>query len=87
MLHQLLPSWSEMKTSLLVDAISDRRNDRQIGGNPTDVPDHVKYANTTKHPASVIVFGLFSSDGKKMPPVSFPPVYMHQQREIAAHSS
>jgi hypothetical protein len=26
----------------------------------------------TKHPASVMVFGLISSDGKKMPPYFFP---------------
>lgn len=55
-----------------VDAISNRRNDRWIGDDPTDVPDDVKYVNTTKHPASVMVFGLVSSDGKKMPPVFVP---------------
>ena len=87
MLRQVLPSCSQMKISLLVDAISDRRNDQWIGGNPTDVPDHVKYANTIKHPASVIVFGLFSSDGKKMPPVSFLLVHVHHHPGIAAHST
>lgn len=55
-----------------VNAILNRRNDRWIGGGPSDVPDNVKYTNTTKHPASVMVFGLISSDGKKMPPVFIP---------------
>lgn len=55
-----------------VDAISNRRNDRWIGNDPREVADHVKYANSTKHPASVMVFGLVSSDGKKMPPVFIP---------------
>ena len=43
-------------------------------GDPTNVPDNVKYAYTIKHPASVMVFGLVSSDGKKMPPVFSPSV-------------
>ena len=30
------------------------------------VPEHVKYTFKTKHPASVMMFGLISSDGLKM---------------------
>ena len=56
-----------------VDAMLNLRNDRWIGGDPADVPDKVKYANSIKHSASVMVFGLISSDGKKMPPYFFKP--------------
>ena len=55
-----------------VDSVSNWRNDRWIGGDPADTPEEYKYVNTTKHPASVMVFGLVGSDGKKMPPVFIP---------------
>lgn len=55
-----------------VDVCNNRRNDRWIGNDPANVPDAVKYTNSTKHPASVMVFGLVASDGKKMPPVFIP---------------
>lgn len=55
-----------------VDAHSNRRNDRWIGNDATNAPDAVRYTNCTKHPASVMVFGLIASDGKKMPPVFIP---------------
>ena len=55
-----------------VDSAPNRRNDRYISReNPKDVPDNVKHTFQTKHPASVMMFGLVSSDGKKMPPVFF----------------
>ena len=53
-----------------VDSVSNRRNDRFISpGIFSEAPPAVKYKYTTKHPASVMVFGLVASDGKKMPPV------------------
>lgn len=55
-----------------VDATCNRRNDRWIGGDPEDTPEAARYASTTKHPASVMVFGLVASDGKRMPPVFIP---------------
>lgn len=55
-----------------VDGYSNRRNDRWIGDDPAKTSEAARYASTTKHPASVMVFGLVSSDGKKMPPVFVP---------------
>lgn len=52
-----------------VDASLNRRNDRWIGNEPENYSDEVRYRNTTKHPSSVMVFGLVASDGRKMPPV------------------
>lgn len=36
------------------------------------MPDEHKNVFLTKHPASVMVFGLVASDGKKMDPVFIP---------------
>ena len=55
-----------------VDAASNRRNDRWIGDVPENYSDKIKYKNSTKHPSSVMVFGLVSSDGNTMPPVFIP---------------
>jgi transposase len=57
-----------------VDSVSNSRLDRYVSLDKTEeVPDNVKYKFETKHPASTMMFGLISSDGKKMPPVFFPP--------------
>lgn len=53
-----------------IDSTSNSRHDRYISKErPDNVPDNVKYTFRSKHPASVMVFGLVASDGKKMPPV------------------
>jgi Asp-tRNA(Asn)/Glu-tRNA(Gln) amidotransferase C subunit len=56
-----------------VDSVSNSRNDRFISTERIeDVPENVKFTYRTKHPASTMMFGLVSSDGKKMPPVFIP---------------
>lgn len=56
-----------------VDPVSNSRTDRYISSLPVkDVPDEHKNVFLTKHPASVMVFGLVASDGKKMDPVFIP---------------
>ena len=51
-----------------VDSTHNRRNDRFISiGTFSEAPAATKFHFKTKHPASVMVFGLVSSDGKKMP--------------------
>ncbi|XP_062541178.1 uncharacterized protein LOC134209203 [Armigeres subalbatus] len=56
-----------------VDPVSNSRTDRYISSLPVkDVADEYKNVYLTKHPASVIVFGLVASDGKKMDPVFIP---------------
>lgn len=53
-----------------VDKVRNSRNDRYITDMPVrDVPDHIKSIARSKHPSHIMVFGLVSSDGKKMPPV------------------
>jgi transposase len=56
-----------------IDQASSSRSDRYISQLPVpEVPDNIKHVSKTKHPASVMVFGLVSSDGKKMPLVFIP---------------
>lgn len=56
-----------------VDPVSNSRTDRYISSLPVkDVADKYKNVYLTKHPASVMVFGLIASDGKKMDPVFIP---------------
>ena len=56
-----------------VDQVSSSRTDRYISKLPaSDVPHNVRFVSKTKHPASVMVFGLVTADGKKMPPVFIP---------------
>ncbi len=56
-----------------IDSVSNSHLDRYLSSEKVeDVPDHVKFKYQTKHPASIIVFGLISSDVKKMPPYFFP---------------
>ena len=51
-----------------VDSYHNQRNDRFISvGTFSEAPAAIKFHFRTKHPASVMVFGLISSDGKKMP--------------------
>lgn len=53
-----------------VNSVTNSRTDRYISTKgPQDVEASIKLSFRTKHPASVMVFGLVSSDGKKMPPV------------------
>lgn len=56
-----------------IDSVSNSRTNRYISPKPVkEVPDSIKHVFKTKHPASVMVFGLVASDGKKMPPVFIP---------------
>ncbi len=49
-----------------IDSVSSSHLDRYLSSDKVEnVPDHVKFKYQTKHPASVMVFGLISSDGKK----------------------
>jgi len=53
-----------------VDPVSNSRHDRYISDkHVSEVPDRVRFAPQTKHPSQVMMFGLVSSDGKKMDPV------------------
>lgn len=49
----------------------NRRNSRVIARSPDERDDHMVFRS--KHPASIMVFGLVASDGKKMPLVMFEP--------------
>ncbi len=53
------------------DAHVNRRNSRILARSPDERDDHVMFR--TKHPVSVMVFGLVASDGKKMPLIQFQP--------------
>jgi transposase len=56
-----------------VDSVSNSRMDRFLSADKFgDVPAHIKFKYQTKHPASIMMFGLVASDGKKMPPFFFP---------------
>ena len=53
-----------------VDKVSNSRTDRYISSlRVEDVLKHVRIIGQTKHPTSIIIFGLIWSDGEKMPPV------------------
>ena len=62
----LLPTVKTTNCSGHHSAISNHSSDRWIGNDSGDVSDHVRYANSTKNLDLVMVFGLISSDGKKM---------------------
>ena len=51
-----------------VDQARNARNDRWLAYHVEDVPP----INVTKHPASAMMLGVVSSDGKRMPPYWFP---------------
>ena len=56
-----------------VDSVSNSRLDRYLSSEKSeDVKDNIRFKFQTKHPASVMVFGLISSDGKRMAPHFFP---------------
>jgi hypothetical protein len=56
-----------------VDSVSNSRLDRYLSSEKSeDVQDNIRFKFQTKHPANVMVFGLVSSDGKKMAPHFFP---------------
>ena len=63
----------------VVDAKRNRQNDRVLmtargdkNDDDDDADDEDKYVSTTKHPASVMMFGCVASTGEKCPPVYFP---------------
>jgi hypothetical protein len=56
-----------------VDAVSNSRLDRYLSSEKVEnVPDQVRFKYQMKHPASVMMFGLVASDGKRMPAFFFP---------------
>jgi hypothetical protein len=56
-----------------LDSVSNSRLDRYLSSQKSsEVPENVKFKFQTKHPQSVMVFGLVASDGKKMPPFFWP---------------
>lgn len=53
-----------------IDPVSNTRTDRFISPKKVEeVPEHIKFKFTTKHPAGVMVFGAVASNGLAMPPV------------------
>ena len=50
--------------SFTVDEVGNRQNSRVIGTSPAEVPPVLE----NKHPASVMVFGAVTGDGRVMPP-------------------
>ena len=52
-----------------VDQVYNRRNDRYIA----ESRDQVKGVYRTKHPAQIMVLGVLTSDGRRMPPHFFKP--------------
>jgi hypothetical protein len=56
-----------------LDSVSNSRLDRYLSSDHAeDVPEHVRFKFRTKHPQSVMMFGLVASDGKVMPPFFWP---------------
>jgi hypothetical protein len=56
-----------------LDSVSNSRFDRYLSSEAAkDVPEHVRFKFRTKHPQSIMMFGLVASDGKKMPPFFWP---------------
>ena len=64
--------FSDEKT-FTVDPVVNKQNDRVVSFGQ-DVSE-VRNISTTKHPASVMMFGVVASNGEKMPPVWFPTGY------------
>jgi transposase len=53
-----------------IDAVLNRRNDRCIVSGPvSDIPSDIRVAQHRKHPASIMVLGIITSDGQKCPPI------------------
>ena len=56
-----------------VDQVSNSMFDRFISKKKvSEVPDHIKTVSKTKHPSQIMMFGLVTSDGRKMDPVFLP---------------
>jgi inhibitor of nuclear factor kappa-B kinase subunit alpha len=56
-----------------LDSVSNSRLDRYLSSKKVEkVPDKIRFKYQTKHPQSVMVFGLVASDGKKMDPFFWP---------------
>ncbi len=55
--------------NFVVDVHHNCRNSRFIAKSISDVPNSVRYVNTTKKPAKAMMFGLVASDGAVMPPI------------------
>ncbi len=55
--------------NFVVDTHHNRRNSRFIAKSISDVPNSVRYVNTTKKPAKAMMFGLVASDGVVIPPI------------------
>ncbi len=57
------------KKIFTVDQVYNRRNDRWIGESPEEVQGIFRM----KHPQQVMVLGVLTSDGRRMPPYFFGP--------------
>jgi hypothetical protein len=56
-----------------LDSVSNSRLDRYLSSKrAVDVPEHIRFKFRTKHPQSIMMFGLIASDGKVMPPFFWP---------------
>ncbi len=55
--------------NFVVDAHHNHHNSRFIAKSTSDVPNSVRYMNTTKNLAKVMMFGLVASDNAIMPPI------------------
>ena len=56
-----------------LDPIINSRTSRFISRTKAkDAPEHIRMIKTTKHPSQIMMFGLVSSTGQKMPPVFLP---------------
>jgi transposase len=52
-----------------LDSVSNSHLDRYLSSERAeDVPEHIRFKFRTKHPQSIMMFGLVASDGKAMPP-------------------
>jgi hypothetical protein len=54
-------------------SVSNSRLDRYLAsGSAKDVPEHIRFKFRTKHPQSIMMFGLVATDSKVMPPFFWP---------------
>ena len=52
-----------------VDPVSNSRQDRYLSNlRAQDTPDNIRFVTQTRHKLQIMMFGLVSSDGKKMYP-------------------
>ena len=63
-----------------VNPVSNSCHDQFISSlKVSDIPDKFKFAPQTKYPLQIMIFGLVSSNGKKIP-----PVFLHSKLKMGA---